>query len=149
MDSKSSVTKLIDLISNFQMNLNQSISMAIKRETSNLAYKVLLGLVICAAIVFSIIQFGFAYLLWLDQFENKLDYQLISFAAVILLGTPALYLLFKSPFKKKPTITPEVNLNGEFLPNALINLGTGIIEGLLSDPASHKRYHVPVKDNRV
>lgn len=128
MDTNNIIKYVSAIISSLKKNTKGMIKKTIHQEVSTIAFKVLLGLLISSAIVFSVIQFGLAYLQLLSLYKNELNFQLISFGFVILVGLLALYYLFKVP---KPEVKQEeTSLFTNFdPPNLIINFATGIMEG--------------------
>lgn len=99
------IAVLIELTDTIVKKVLPSVTKAVRIEISILVSKVLLGVVICSTLIFSIFQTAVYYVAWLEPTQGEGLYLLISFALVILLCLTGLYFLFKTDDKETPPVT--------------------------------------------
>ena len=80
---------------NEQDSLTRTLKETIRTEISAIIYKLLLGFILTATVLFSLFQFGQKIKIVLDKFESGLGLQLLSFGSISLVGLILLYLLFR------------------------------------------------------
>ncbi len=127
MDIQYILKTITSFASDLQKHTSGAIKKTIHQDMSLLGYKLLLGIVIVSIVVFSIIQFGYAYLTLLSMYKDELTMKLVSFGILSILGVVALYFLFKN---KKSEISFEPIVTNQFdLPTLITSFASGIMEG--------------------
>ena len=117
-----------------------------KRDTSNLqnnrdeskvleiGFKLLIGFGLVQTILFSIIQLGNAFEVFLSQFENGFIFEFISFSVVVVVCMIWLYFLFN----RKTTKLAEKNIKNRSFSNTIdlqvlvLKFAEGVMKGLES-----------------
>ena len=76
----------------------------IRAEVSAIGLRLLAGLVLASTIIFSFIYIGKGYHLYLNQFQNGLTIELVTFAVVALVCSLGIFFLFSGNqnFRKLP-----------------------------------------------
>ncbi len=90
----------------------KDISQNLKTEILNMGFKLLVGMVLVAVIIYSILQLGSAFNVYLSRFENPLQMAALSFGALGLTGFVLLILLFNKSLyaakKRKAQAPPDL-----------------------------------------
>jgi hypothetical protein len=73
----------------------EMIRQTVRKEVLGLGSRLLVGFIISSAIVLSLAQLGGSLQRWLGRFENALSFEIFGFCGVSLLGSMALYYLFR------------------------------------------------------
>lgn len=105
----------------------------IRAEILAISYKILIGVVLAATVIFSIIQLGKAYQVYLSFYENGTVIEIASFAFVAVFGSALLYYLLASSKRKAPV--ESVDHSGEIsvktgLQSAAAKFAEGFFKGL-------------------
>lgn len=99
------ITKYLFLIFSFLFSgatEKKDISQSLKAEILNIGFKFLVGIVLVALIIYSMLQLGNVFNMYLSKFENPLQLAVLSFGALGLTGFVLLILLFnKSLYEAK------------------------------------------------
>jgi hypothetical protein len=99
------------------------IKKTIRGEVMSVGLKLLIGLVLVAVMIYSLIELGQAYQVFLNQFENSLVYEMISFTVILAISGLLLYRTFNK--KEKIEVKPSINV-----PNLFFNFKNGFVEGV-------------------
>lgn len=67
----------------------------VRKEVLGICSRFLVGFVISSAIVLSLAQLGGSIQRWLSRFENALTFEILGSSGIALVGSFALYLLFR------------------------------------------------------
>lgn len=108
------------------------IKQKISDELSRMTFKLLVGIVLISAIIFSVFQLGIAYQIWLKRFENSFTIEVISFSFFALAFSLGLYFLFNrdedKKFDKKLVMVQQMQPR-ENTQSVVANFAEGVMEG--------------------
>ncbi|GIL16758.1 MAG: hypothetical protein BroJett040_05090 [Oligoflexia bacterium] len=68
----------------------------LRSQILTIVFKTLFGIILASLVIYSIIQAGQAFQIWISQFENRVVFELTSFSFIALAGTAVLYFLFQN-----------------------------------------------------
>jgi hypothetical protein len=120
-----------------QDKLTRNLKEIIRFEITAIIYKLLLGFVITATVIFSLFQFGQKTKIILDKFENGIGLQLLSFGSVSLVGLFLLYFLFRR-YQVSPSIIKDSDQSAIDLQEMGMKFSQGLIEGYNTHKKSHQ-----------
>lgn len=108
------------------------IKQKISDEFSRMTFKLLVGVVLISAIIFSVFQLGIAYQIWLKRFENSFAIEVISFSFFTLAFSLGLYFLFNfkenKKFEKKLVMVQHTQPR-ENAQSVVVSFAEGVMEG--------------------
>lgn len=95
-------------------------------------FQLLIGVLSIFIILFSMVQLGNYYEVWLRQFENGLVIGIISFSTLVLIFSVVLYFLFfMSPLRgllNRNELSKKFE-NDQVLENLALNFAEGFVDG--------------------
>lgn len=134
------ITKYIFLALSFLATNRRSdttaLQSAVRSEILNIGFKLLLGTIVTSAVIYSLVQLGGAFQIYLSHYENALELGVMSFSLIALLGLFLLLLIFGKSQINWPRLkkTPP--------PSDFQTIALKFVEGFL------KGLNSPAKENK-
>ena len=119
----------------------QAMQQFLRYELSLFVYKILLGLFLTSAVIFSFVELGLGLKLLFSHFQSGLIYEIVFFFLCLSLGLILLYFLFKHDFHK---ISKNKGTETEGIDFQL--LGVQFFEGVLEGYARHQENEDPKEE---
>lgn len=107
------------------------IKKSIRDEISNIILKILIGLILTSLIIFSLIQIGFSFQLFLAKIENGYIYDFIIFGFITIISIILLFKIFNQSISKVNLVKINSNSKNEQIEfrTLIFKLFEGINEG--------------------